>query len=91
MQATAVRSEWATIGARRLLLFGMLAVLATAFVPRPVSGQSGPGTEYIECLDQAETDLANCYLDADGYRWREMLCNFAYYVDNIACATDLII
>jgi hypothetical protein len=75
---------------RRLVLFGLLLVVMATMAPLPLAAQDGPGTRYIACLDHAEVNLANCYYFAENDRWREMLCNFAYYADNVGCAADLI-
>jgi hypothetical protein len=80
----------ATRAARTFVLLGALLVLLATLAPQLLRAQDGPGTRYIECLDTAVDNLASCYFEADGYRWREMLCNFAYYADNIACSADLI-
>jgi hypothetical protein len=73
---------------RLMLLLALLLPFAALVAPRAASAQ-GPGTEYIACIDRAEDDLATCYWLAED-RWRERLCNFAYYVDSIACSVDLI-
>lgn len=73
---------------RLALLLATMLPLAALLAPRFAAAQ-GPGTKYIACIDQAEADLAMCYFMAAD-RWRERLCNFAYYADTVACTADFL-
>ena len=80
MTTPILRSRW-VIG------LGVLALIAF-LTPAANAEESGPGTEFRECRNQAWADYNECLVESTS-RWGRAMCDVAWDLDNIGCDVEL--